>query len=40
MGGYVAQSVIKRFTDLVRALVAVDSSPYGEKICAIDEFQR
>ncbi|WP_198015585.1 alpha/beta fold hydrolase [Shuttleworthella sp. MSX8B] len=30
MGGYVAQSVIKRFPDLVRALVAIDSSPYGE----------
>ena len=30
MGGYVAQSVIKRFPDLVRAFVAIDSSPYGE----------
>ena len=31
MGGYMAQSVIKRFPDFVKAFVSIDSTPFGEK---------
>ena len=31
MGGFISQSVIKRFPDLVKGFVSVDSTPFGEK---------
>ncbi|WP_026834400.1 alpha/beta fold hydrolase [Eubacterium xylanophilum] len=31
MGGYMAQSVIKRFPNYVKAFVSIDSTPFGEK---------
>ena len=31
MGGYIAQSVIKRFPEYVKAFVSIDSTPFGEK---------
>jgi pimeloyl-ACP methyl ester carboxylesterase len=31
MGGFITQSVIKRFPELVRGFVAIDSTPFGEK---------
>lgn len=31
MGGYISQSVIKRYPERVAAFIAIDSSPYGEE---------
>ena len=31
LGGYITQSVIKRFPDIVQGFVSVDSTPFGEK---------
>lgn len=31
MGGFIAQSVIKRFPEYVKAFVSIDSTPFGEK---------
>ncbi len=31
MGGFIAQSVIKRFPEMVMAFVSIDSTPFGEK---------
>ena len=31
MGGYMTQSVIKRYPDVVKAFVSIDSTPFGEK---------
>lgn len=29
MGGFITQAVIKRFPAIVKAFVAIDSTPYG-----------
>jgi pimeloyl-ACP methyl ester carboxylesterase len=34
MGGYITQSVIKRFPKIVQGFVSIDSTPYGEKYYA------
>ena len=31
LGGYITQSVIKRYPDIVRGFVSIDSTPFGEK---------
>ena len=31
MGGFITQSVIKRFPDVVKGFVSIDSTPFGEK---------
>ena len=31
MGGFITQSVIKRFPEIVKAFVSIDSTPYGNK---------
>ena len=31
LGGFITQSVIKRFPELVKAFVSIDSTPFGEK---------
>ncbi|MDY6339867.1 MAG: alpha/beta fold hydrolase [Saccharofermentans sp.] len=31
MGGFISQSVIKRFPELVKGFVSIDSTPFGEK---------
>ncbi len=34
MGGFITQSVIKRFPEIVKAFVSIDSTPYGNKYYA------
>jgi pimeloyl-ACP methyl ester carboxylesterase len=30
LGGYIAQSVLKRFPEIVSAFISIDSTPFGE----------
>ncbi len=34
MGGYVAQAFIKRYPDMVKGFVAVDTTPFGKDYCS------